>query len=263
MHNRNEPVKLFWTGGWDSTFRFIQLLFIHKMVVQPYYIIDPGRNSTLIEIKTMLDIKKALFEIKSDLKHLILPTIYKELSQIEPSVQIAESYKRLTLVENIGIQYEWLARFCDDEGIMEIEISNETAIFDEDNRTRKLLGDDLDRFETQRGVYYKMNERRKDSDVYKIYGNFIFPVFDFTKLDMVEICKSQGTLDVMKLTWFCHSPDRKNKPCGKCHPCRTVVKEGLSWRLPFKAKLRYYTWPMLRKITNSLRLMPKNNMNLM
>ncbi|MCB2206804.1 MAG: 7-cyano-7-deazaguanine synthase [Bacteroidetes bacterium] len=258
MIKQSEPVKLFWTGGWDSTFRFIQLLLIHKMVVQPYYIIDPERNSTLIEIKTMTDIKKALIEKNPDLNHFILPTIFKELRQIEKNEQIAESYKRLALVESIGIQYEWLARFCNAEGIKNIEISNETAIFDEDNRTRKLLGDDLDRFETERGVYYKLNERVKDSDKYKIYGNFIFPVFDYTKLDMIEISKKEGAFDVMKLTWFCHSPDRNNRPCGKCHPCRTVVREGLGWRLPFVAKLRYYTWPKLRKIANLMHLVPKN-----
>lgn len=261
MIEHSEPVKLFWTGGWDSTFRFIQLLLIHKMVVQPYYIIDPGRDSTLIEIRVMSEIKKALVEKKPELTHLILPTIFKELNQIEKSEQIAESYKRLTIVENIGRQYEWLARFCDDEGIKDIEISNETAIFDEDNRTRKLLSDDLERFETERGVYYKLSERGKNSDVYKIYGNYIFPVFDYTKLDMVEICKKQDVLDVMNLTWFCHSPDRYNKPCGKCHPCRTVVREGLSWRLPFRAKLRYYTWPILRKIANSMHLVQQNGMN--
>lgn len=258
MIEQSEPVKLFWTGGWDSTFRFIQLLLIHRMAVQPYYIIDPGRSSTLIEIRTMTDIKNALINKKPELKHLILPTIFKELHQIEKNEQIVESYKRLALVESIGIQYEWLARFCDAEGIKNIEISNETAIFEEDNRTRKLLGDDLDRFETGRGVYYKLNERVKDSDKYKIYGNFIFPVFDYTKLDMVEITKKQGAFDVMKLTWFCHSPDRNYSPCGKCHPCRTVVREGLGWRLPFKAKLRYYTWPILRKIANSMLLVPKN-----
>jgi hypothetical protein len=261
MIEQNEPIKLFWTGGWDSTFRFIQLLLLHKLVVQPYYIIDPGRNSTLLEIRAMINIKKALVAINPEIKHLILPTIFKELNQIGKNEDIAKSYKSLTLVESIGIQYKWLAQFCDDEGINDIEISNETAIFDEDNRTRKLLGDDLERLETERGVYYKLNERCKDSDKYKLYGHFIFPVFDYTKFDMIEICKKQGTFNVMEITWFCHSPDSNNKPCGKCHPCRTVYREGLSWRLPLSAKLRYYTWPVLKKVAKSLRLMPQSNMD--
>ena len=34
-------VKLLWTGGWDSTFRLLQLLLLYEKKVQPYYIIDP------------------------------------------------------------------------------------------------------------------------------------------------------------------------------------------------------------------------------
>ena len=250
MSKKNKPINLFWTGGWDSTFRLIQLAFIHKKTVRPYYIIDPGRNSTSLEIRAMTNIKEALIKKRPEIEDLILPTIFKELNQIQPNQTITESYKRLTLKESIGIQYEWLARFCADEGINNVEISNETAIFDEDNRTRKLLGDDLDKFETEYGIYYKLNNRAKKKDVYKIYGNFKFPVFDFTKLDMFELSKKLGFDDIMKLTWFCHTPTKKNNPCGKCHPCQTVYHEGLKWRLPLTAKWRYHTWPIFRRLKN-------------
>ena len=252
MIEKNKPINLFWTGGWDSTFRLIQLVFIHKKIVQPYYIIDPGRNSTSLEIKAMNNIKNALIKKRYEIEDLILPAIIKELNEIRQNKNITESYHNLIKLETVGIQYEWLARFCAEEGINDMEISNETAIFDKDNRTRKLLGDDLDKFETEYGVYYKLNDRAKGNDIYSIYGNFKFPVFDFTKLDMFESSKDSGFYDVMKLTWFCHSPTKKNKPCGKCHPCQTVYREGLKWRLPLTAKLRYHTWPILKRIEKSV-----------
>lgn len=34
---------LLWTGGWDSTFRVLQLLLCSRDAVQPHYIIDPER----------------------------------------------------------------------------------------------------------------------------------------------------------------------------------------------------------------------------
>jgi len=42
MQDQTEPINLFWTGGWDSTFRLIQLVFVNKKTVHPYYIIDPA-----------------------------------------------------------------------------------------------------------------------------------------------------------------------------------------------------------------------------
>ena len=254
MQDQTEPINLFWTGGWDSTFRLIRLVFVNKKTVHPYYIIDPGRNSTSLEIKAMTNIKKALIKKRPEIEDLILPTIFKELNQIQPNQTITESYKLLTVKESIGIQYDWLARFCADEGINNMEICNETAVFDEDNRTRKLLGDDLDKFETEYGVYYKLNENAKGKDIYLIYGNFNFPVFDFTKQDMFEYGKKFGFDDVMKLTWFCHTPTKKNNPCGKCHPCEAVYREGLKWRLPLSAKLRYHTWPILRRIKKAFEI---------
>ena len=50
MRANNQPINLFWTGGMDSTFRLIQLTVVYNKVVQPYYIIDPNRNSILFEI---------------------------------------------------------------------------------------------------------------------------------------------------------------------------------------------------------------------
>ncbi len=36
---------LFWTGGWDSTFRLLQLLLDEHKAVQTYYLLDSFRAS--------------------------------------------------------------------------------------------------------------------------------------------------------------------------------------------------------------------------
>ena len=37
----SNPVYIFWTGGYDSTFRLCQLLIVERVMVQPVYISDP------------------------------------------------------------------------------------------------------------------------------------------------------------------------------------------------------------------------------
>lgn len=171
----------------------------------------------------MTKIKDALVNKRPEIKNLILPTIIKELNEIKYDKAIAESYHRLTEVETIGIQYKWLVLFCADEEINGMEISNETAICDEDNRTRRLMGDDLDKIESEYGVYYKLNERAKETDMYKVYGNFNFPVFDFTKQEMFEYSKKFGFDDVMKLSWFCHTPTKKINHVVNAIPARQCI----------------------------------------
>ncbi len=250
----SEPVKLLWTGGWDSTFRLVQLVYLYEKTVQPYYIIDHGRNSTQLEIRAMASIKNALFQKKTIFRQRILPTIYKDLGDIRPNATITESFQNLRKTEPIAIQYEWLARFCADEKISDIEICNETAIIDKDNKTRRLINSELDLIQTDYGQYYEMNKRAKGKDSFEIYGKFRFPIFDFTKLDMYHWSIENNMLDIMKQSWFCLMPTLFSKPCGKCHPCRVVYREGLSWRIPIMGKIRYFSWPTLRKVAKTFGL---------
>ena len=49
---------LFWTGGWDSTFRLLQLLLEENKIVQTHYVIR-SEQSTGQEIDTMIFNKKS------------------------------------------------------------------------------------------------------------------------------------------------------------------------------------------------------------
>ena len=37
----DSPRRLLWTGGWDSTYRLLDLLLVQKQHVQPYYVEMP------------------------------------------------------------------------------------------------------------------------------------------------------------------------------------------------------------------------------
>ena len=89
------PAKVLWTGGWDSTFRLIDLVVIHQRVVQPFYIIDTLRQSFPMEIRAMKQLKQSIFAAFPYTKSLILPTRFVELSDIRPNREITESFSRL------------------------------------------------------------------------------------------------------------------------------------------------------------------------
>ncbi len=42
--------NVLWTGGWDSTFRVLELVIMKKEMVQPHYILDEDRASTQKEL---------------------------------------------------------------------------------------------------------------------------------------------------------------------------------------------------------------------
>lgn len=251
MGDLNKPINLLWTGGWDSSFRLLELALVHKKMVQPYYIIDSNRRSVSNELKAMSKIKHDLNVLNPEAFTRILPTVFKEIDEIKKDVKIIGSFQSLKKTGDLSPQYEWLACYAKELGISDLEISYEKEISDPENTTRLLTSPHLNKLNTSAGEIYRLNEEIKESEVFDVYGRFHFPVYFTTKFQMQELAKKAGFFEILKHSWFCLMPVH-NQPCGKCHPCRAVYLEGLKWRLPFSAKLRFHTWPLLRKITQTL-----------
>jgi 7-cyano-7-deazaguanine synthase in queuosine biosynthesis len=228
--------RLFWTGGWDSTFRLLQLLLLQKKKVQTYYLIDEDRLSTGIELRTMKIIKKHLFEKYPTTKGLMLPTVFKAVYDIQPNQDLTKKYNRILEHDHIGTQYEWLARFCSEAGIEGVELGIEKG---EQTGAYKVLGAFLVQSGTKEDSYYKFNEEFSDTDEYGLFKFYNFPLFNIAKIDMQNIAGNEGFEDLLELTWFCHTP-RNNRPCGVCTPCVLAIEEGLERRIPLSSRFRYY-----------------------
>lgn len=52
-----------------------------------------------------------------------MPTIFKDVFDIAPHQQLTEKYKRLRKRHTFGPQNKWLARFCSENKLEEIEMS--------------------------------------------------------------------------------------------------------------------------------------------
>jgi len=236
MQYNTKITNFFWTGGWDSTFRLIQLLLRDKKKVQPYYIKFPTqkspinnfpvRKTTNKEIDTMDAIRQHFFDEYPFTKELLLPTIYIETEKIKPDDRITNSYKKIVDSTYIGNQYEVLARFADQYNIENIELCIEVT-----SNPHTVIKDFV--MTEKDGDIFRIDNASAPEHIYTLFQNFSFPILKLSKLDMEQTIKKNDWLYILNMTWFCHKPILNKYPCGSCNPCIYVYEDGMGWRIPF------------------------------
>ncbi len=232
-----EIVRLLWTGGWDSTFRLLQLIILQKRIVQPYYIIDSNRISTRMELWTMKEIKKKVILDFPYTKELFLPVMFKDLMDIYPIESISESYRKISQSASLGAQYEWLAFFAEEENLSGLELSIEHF----NAGAFKVIIDFVDKEKDLQGInHFRISSKFKDTDVFRVFRRFAFPLIQTTKTDMQRIAIEEGFDSYLMDTWFCHKPLKNGNPCGVCNPCIGAITGGMGRRLPVLSRLRYF-----------------------
>lgn len=229
-----ELVNLLWTGGWDSTFRLLDLVLVKARPVQPYYFIHTARRGFATEILAMNAIKRRLAERHPEALSLIRPTVFRDVADIPADKEIAETYERICAKTHIGIQYEWGARFARAEGVAPLELSligggHMFGVF-EPLLHQERIDDDL---------FCEIDRKHDGSDVYRLFKDYRFPLIMTTKQEMLARARQHGFAEIMDLTVFCHTPRPDGRPCGLCIPCGIAVENGLGWRLPRGSRLRH------------------------
>ena len=255
-------VNLFWTSGWDSTFQLLQLLIIHKQQVTPYYIIHAPRPSTGKEILTMKQIKEQLFKEYPHTQKLLKPTRYYSDNDLLPDQEITKAYKSLLKKTHIGVQYEWLAKFCKEKGINDMQLCAEAPLVPLKNHWGTLLEQATKELKINSQKIYHVDLNHKNKDIVSLIKNFHFPISKITKIQMLDLINNQGLKHIMEMSWFCQQPTCNMKPCGKCKPCRQYIEHGFGWRLPLKSRIVSFIYtiviikikPQLRSILINLRL---------
>lgn len=222
------PVHLMWTGGWDSTFQLLRLLLVHRLPVRPVYVIDENRSSLDVELRTMERIRARLAELHPETRALMLPTLTGRKSELRPDAEIEQAFARLLRLCPIGSQYEWLAKFCREHGLREVEVG-----FEKTRNGAGALLTDLGVPGTSAAGYpvHRLAPNGENPDVRTVFGAYACPLFEISKQDMAREVDTRGWRPVMLETWFCHRP-LEMKPCGRCNPCVGVIKAGLGWRVP-------------------------------
>jgi hypothetical protein len=238
-----ENVSLLWTGGWDSTFQLLQLLIIHRLRVTPFYLIDEVRRSAIMEIRAMKNIKNCLLKEYPYIKELLQPTRFFAVSDLLPDAEITEAYCSIFKVKTIGIQYDWLARFCKQNSITDMQICVNADAHHDDTRFdhEQIVSESTEGLQT----VIRVDPKYKMTSEYVLFRYYSFPIIRLTKVRMLAIAKKHGWEKYMAMTWFCHSPTIRMKPCGTCTPCLQANQEGLGWRIPLRGRIASFTYMTL------------------
>jgi hypothetical protein len=241
-------VDIFWSGGWDSTFRILQLVLLSKRVVQPHYLIDAERKSTLFELRAMAAVRAALADIDAEAPGRILPLRTTLVSDIPPEPEITAHYRGMRELGVFGTQYEWMARYAEHEGIQAIEVCD----YQSSNVAPFIAGKTVT-CETVPGVSsYRVADKHLAGDL-SILRRFSFPSFSMMKRDTLELARVHGFRPILDLTWFCHRPI-KGRPCGTCNPCRYVIKDHMLDRMPRSALIRHRLDRIMRCVRRPRRI---------
>lgn len=216
----DSAVKILWTGGWDSTFRMIQLAS-SGAVIQPYYVIDTNRRSSLTELKQIHRIRE---ELSARYNHCSIEDVNLiEIGTIKVDDKFKDAHKRLLKDSFLGTQYVWLAALA--EQVKDLELS-----IHKDDKAEYFASKSLDK-----------NLQSADENI--IFGNLKYPILNYTKLEMENEARSLGDLDILYKSWFCFDPIN-NTPCGACNPCRYTIEEGMSKRFTTRGKI-YNKFPFV------------------
>lgn len=228
----DNTTNLLWTGGWDSTFQLLRLLILYKHRVTPFYLIDENRRSTGMEIQTMRHIKNQLFKKYPHTQQLIGPTQYFGVETILPDLEIEKAFSAIREEKFMGDQYDWLARFC-----KQYSIHNMQLCIHQDDKAHLVIKDIVLEENNSSLNVFRIDPQFNLSNEYEIFRYFSFPLLNITKVQMASIAREQGWQQEMQLTWFCHSPRKDMKPCGRCNPCLYTIEEGLAWRIPVSSRI--------------------------
>lgn len=224
------PVRLLWTGGWDSTYRLLDLLLVQGCSVQPYYV-KLRRKSAAVEWRTMAHIRERLTAQYPALCERLL-----EVQLIEAPSEDAEllaSY--LALRETSGSrapggQLYWLAAAAKAHGLAPIEI----GVHAEPGAAwYELLRRNVERS----GETWSLPADPEIAEL-AVFSPFEFPLLALSKLEMAERSRRAGFADLLELSWFCYAPDARGRACGLCPPCRQTIAAGLGRRIPPARRLK-------------------------
>ena len=248
----DREVRLFWSGGWDSTFRLLQLSQEDGFSIRPMYIRDRNRKGMPFELSAMCDI---LQDIRGIAKARVLDVELYDRSAIArdfPDDGVSAAYARLADGFQLGYQYELFALLCKGLGVrVECALENsqrskaKTAI----DAQCRLVACEEGRLGAE--ARHRVVSKGGSTDAELVFGLLDFGMLSVSKSEALQAAEQNGWMPIMRKTWFCHAPV-DGKPCGTCNPCRDAMNEGMRWRMPLSSRPRYQIW-RLRSAASHMR----------
>jgi len=225
-------VDMLWTGGWDSTFRLLDVVHRADVTVQPWYVVDPLRPSADHEQRAMDDLRARFAAQRPDLAARILPTVLYPRADIPEMPEVTALWDAIRARDRIGKQYDWLSRLARHEGLTRLEIGIQGA---PDSGWAFTLAKNGRRVETAYGPVLELVEKPEPPE-YELFRPFVFSLVSTVKLEMLADAERAGFAPLLEYTWFCAEP-RGAHACGTCHPCQQALAQGMSRRMPLRSRV--------------------------
>ena len=214
--------NVLWTGGWDSTFRVIQL-YKRGLILQPIYVIDHNRPSAEKEIETINILTKQITAKFINIKAKILPVKLIKRKDIPLNFYLKLIFKLIKRKRPIGKQYYWLSCLANSYDVLE-------QCFHKEDRGQLISVDELlEIIDETGGKNWVVNPKKIGFLRSQLFKKIRFPLIYTSKLEMKKYAEEHDFIDIMNKTWFCHRS--KEKPCGECAPCKQYVIDGFGYRL--------------------------------
>jgi hypothetical protein len=236
-----------WTGGWDSTFRVLDLVLTHGRAVRPWYVTDPERRTTGRELRAMTEIRHLTAALDPVAATRILPLEERPLSSIVVDPDLRAAAREMRTRTEVPAQYEWLAMFARAEGIAGLELGVEDRA-----GTPAFAGVVAGRCTAPApDDWWYIDPDGTPADSFAILGSFRLPVLEMEKWEMEALARERGFAHILEATWFCRWPTVLGRPCGFCVPCRGTRLGGLGRRVPAptrtRALLHRTRWDLVRR----------------
>lgn len=188
----SQPVHVLWSGGFDSTFRVLQLLIKGKQV-QPIYAVDtPDWSKRIRETAA----RKAI-------RHQLPLNLSRRLASdlIVPMEDVLWQKERKLFSQTFGPAYSpqlpWLIATVD-----AIKKPTEMLLVQDDFTTRQ---------PAQLAILHQHGIK--------------LPLSQFTKADLYHLAEQLGFSSLLDLTWSCDADygGTSGRPCGKCDSCKERI----------------------------------------
>lgn len=223
--------NIFWTGGFDSTFRLLQLINDEDVdKINLYYIslvIDNTENSNVrrknvdYEIKTMNQLLKTIDTTKINSFNIIC----KNDDALHYSFIFNFNFINYIVKDSINYSQQNKSFFFDllVNYIVSRPISQWLAI-------TQLL-DDLDItaeicLEKGGGIWSRLVDLKDNEHLdfkrypyLKAFSRYEMPLFDLDRDNMILIAKKNNWVDILQQTWSCWYP-KDGSACGSCFTCQ-------------------------------------------
>lgn len=207
----SEPVYVFWTGGFDSTYRVCDLVLGQNKIVQPIYVLgknldgdDISRKNVREEIQTMERLYKQINQRGGNGK--LLPVIYFDpTTYYSPSIQNATDwiFKEGGFTRNKN-QYSHMLTTC-------IALNKRIEICSENETGARFA------------QFIKQTIEKNKQNPAQLYVKWLkFPLLYINKKQMFEKAKEGGWKDILHRTFSCWFPV-DGKACGKCKMCKERI----------------------------------------